>query len=184
MRVAGAAATRARLSLCGAVFGLVVVTGCSKKEAAPPAAENAAAAPAAAQPAEAQPAAGEVAVGTKHACDLVSPARLKELIGFDPGAVHRVGPACMYDSGVNLQVNLPAVYDLARQTNEKAAGSVTEVAGLGDKAFFNNIGPTTDLHAVKGDTYFNVVVVKDMPEARRTELAKSIMQELLKASGK
>ncbi len=179
---------RGTIRWSAAVVLALVLGGCSKKEAARPAAEETAppAGPAGAMAAGMQAAAqGDMTQpNLPHACDLVPAAQLKELIGADPGSAARVGPSCQYKE-VKMMVNAPAIYDVSLKTAQQMKMQITDVAGLGDKAFYDDIGPTTTLHVLKGDAYFNVIIVKDIPDAnQRVDLAKKVAAALLKAAGK
>lgn len=178
-----------RWSVGGVAVGLLVLAACSKKEAAnetaAPGAE--AAAPAAAaqagEPSEAAEAGDEESVpGGKHPCDLLSAAQIQAVVGFDPGKSDRLGASCQYTE-VKLFVNDPTTFD-GQRAGLAQSTPVTDLPGLGDAAFMYDAGPATQVNIRKGDVYVAASIIKEIPAAKRHEMAKAVAAELLKAATK
>jgi hypothetical protein len=142
-----------------------------------------------ASPTSPTPATSETAgeTGVPDACSLLSSADLSELLGVDqgPGNPQSVSPdrtVCFFEAGTITSVELAANYQASRDIIEAdPSRNVTDVSGVGEEAFFDDLGGVAQLVA-KGERYFvGVTFVYETPESG-IETGKQIVAAMLAAA--
>ena len=128
-----------------------------------------------------------VASSVPDACTLISSAELGELLGGVQGAgstqnVTADRSVCFFESGTITAVEIADNYAASRAIIEDdPSRTVTDVSGVGQEAFFDDLGGVGQLVA-KGERYFVAVTfVYDSPESG-IETGKQIAAKMLAAA--
>lgn len=121
------------------------------------------------------------------ACTLISSAELSDLLGSDQGqgTTHSVTAdrsMCFFESGTITAVEIADNYAASRAIIENdPSRTVTDVSGVGQEAFFDDLGGVAQLVA-KGEQYFVAVTfVYDSPESG-IETGRQIAAKMLAAA--
>ena len=131
--------------------------------------------------------ASPVASSVPDACTLISSPELSELLGGDQGtgstqSVTADRSVCFFESGTITAVEIAGNYAASRAIIEDdPSRTVTDVSGVGQEAFFDDLGGVGQLVA-KGERYFVAVTfVYDSPESG-IETGKQIAAKMLAAA--
>ncbi|MGH8837419.1 MAG: hypothetical protein ACRDWG_20865 [Actinomycetes bacterium] len=121
------------------------------------------------------------------ACTLISSAELSDLLGSEQGkgttrSVTADRSVCFFDSGTITAVEIADNYEASRAIIEDdPSRTVTDVSGVGQEAFFDDLGGVAQLVA-RGEQYLVAVTfVYDSPESG-IETGKQIAAKMLTAA--
>ncbi len=123
-----------------------------------------------------------------HACDLMPPARLKELLGQEPKPPQRMGggtrTVCMYGPIV-LAVEAAAHWLPSKQMTAGIA-PVVDYPGVGEAAYWQNLqGYAAQLVVLQGPVFVAVTLPMDEAGEKKTqELSSVIAKAMLSAAAK
>jgi hypothetical protein len=172
--------------LLASVLVISLSAGCGRDSGADTAASPPTSAQSASTP-QPTPTESAAASSVPDACTLISSAELSDLLGSDQGkgTTQSVLPdrtACHYESGTITAVELADNYEASRAIIEDdPSRTVTDVSGVGQDAFFDDLGGVAQLVA-KGERYFVAVTfVYDSPESG-IETGKQIAAKMLAAA--
>ena len=123
---------------------------------------------------------------TDDACALVTPAQVSAAVGTTVGAGQYVTPTfkktCTWHAqGIIVTLNLQdaAAFDKAKQMANYGA-KMTDVAGLGDGAYFMSMGTQqVALMVKKGGTAFKVAVYSKQPMEKLEAMEKAVAQQVV-----
>jgi hypothetical protein len=138
-------------------------------------------------PTTASATASPAASSVPDACTLISSAELSDLLGSDQGngatqSVTADRSACFFESGTITAVEIADNYEPSRAIiQDDPSRTVTDVSGVGQDAFFDDLGGVAQLVA-RGERYFVAVTfVYDSPETG-IETGKKIAAKMLAAA--
>ncbi|HKA69832.1 MAG TPA: hypothetical protein VKG85_12030 [Actinomycetes bacterium] len=133
------------------------------------------------------PSQSPVASLVPDACTLISSAELSDLLGSEQGngstqSVMADRSVCFYEAGTITAVEIADNYEPSRAIIENdPSRTVTDVTGVGDDAFFDDLGGVGQLVA-KGEHYFVAVTfVYESPQAG-IETGRQIAARMLTAA--
>ena len=116
-----------------------------------------------------------------HPCDLVPRAKLKAMLGRDPGPEERVAISCRYEKGKFVFVTGPAsIFEGVRAMLKISPSMVKEVPGVGDGAYWMELPMGGQLTARKGTVGASITVMDaTLGKERSLELARAVARALL-----
>ena len=140
-----------------------------------------------ASPSQPTPSPSPVASSVPDACTLISSAELSDLLGSEQGqgntqSVTADRSVCFFESGTITAVEIADNYEPSRAiVEDDPSRTVTDVTGVGQDAFFDDLGGVGQLVA-KGKRYFVAVTfVYDSPQSG-IEIGKKVAAKMLAAA--
>lgn len=111
------------------------------------------------------------------ACTLITPAELSQFLGTtvsDEGTPQSVSPdrsICIYEGGVITAVEIAANYDGTRERIEAEGRTTTDVAGVGERAFYDDAGQIV----ASGETVFVAITASGVPPEQLAGAARIML---------
>ncbi len=111
------------------------------------------------------------------ACAVMSPGELSDLLGIDIGEGSPMGAAssrsvCFHADGTVTAIEVAANYQLSRDLIDAEGRTTTDIAGIGEAAFFDPAGQVVAL----GDRYFVAVTAIGVTEEALAQATAALLE--------